>query len=393
MPRFPRIDPSTAALPGSLFSKLGHKLAAWTGELYPLHIGDTWMEPPPGCRMEDLTVAEYPGLHRYTTVHGYRPLLEAITERVGRLQGVPTEPEQVLVTAGATGGLSALIRTLCSPGDEVLLIAPFWPLMRSATLAMGGTPVPVPFFEQAHDPRSAVEAVEAMRTERTVAICWNTPHNPTGRVIPPAWLEALAVWARKHDLWVIADEVYEHYRWGGAHVYGRSLAPERTFSAHSFSKAYGMTGNRCGYLVGPEAVMTAVRRVTTNTVYCAPRASQIAALRALEGPGDRWAAEAAARYAELGSDAAARLGVEPPRGSTFLFLDVASALDERGLDGLLFDLADEGVFVAPGLAFGPYPHHIRVCFTAAEPAIVRRGIDRLARRLAGRDDAPTGEAR
>lgn len=381
MPRFPAIDPSTAAIPGSLFSRLGHKLAAWTGELYPLHIGDTWMEPPAGCRMEDLTVAEHPGLHRYTTVHGYRPLLEAITERVSQGQGVATSPSEVLVTAGATGGLSGLIRTLCSPGDEVLLIAPFWPLMRSATLAMGGRPVPVPLFETAHDPASAVAAVDACRTERTVAIYWNTPHNPTGRVIPPAWLEALVVWARKHDVWVIADEVYEHYRWAGEHVYGRALAPERTFSAHSFSKAYGMTGNRCGYLVGPEAVMSAVRRVTTNTVYCAPRASQLAALRALAGPGDAWAATAAERYAELGRFTAERLKVDPPMGSTFLFVDVADALDERGLDGLLFDLADEGVFVAPGPAFGPFPHHIRVCFTAAEPGIVRRGVERLARRL------------
>ncbi len=381
MPRYPALDPDVTAIPGSLFSKLGHKLAAWTGELYPLHIGDTWMEPPEGCRMEDLTVAEYPGLHRYTTVHGHRPLLDAITDRISTVQGVPTSPADVLVTAGATGGLSALLRTLCSPGDEVLLLAPFWPLMRSATLAMGGRPVPVPFFETARDAASAIAAVDAHRTERTVAVYWNTPHNPTGRVIPPEWLEALTVWARKHDLWVIADEVYEHYRWSGDHVYGRALAPERTFSAHSFSKAYGMTGNRCGYVVGPAPVMSAVRRVTTNTFYCAPRASQIAALRALAGPGDTWAAEAATRYEALGRAAAERLKVAPPMGSTFLFVDVADVLDARGLDGLLFDLADEGVFVAPGPAFGPYPHHIRVCFTAAEPAIVQRGVDRLATRL------------
>lgn len=381
MPRYPAIDADVAAIPGSLFSKLGHKLAAWTGELYPLHIGDTWMEPPTGCRMQDLTVEDYPGLHRYTTVHGHRPLLDAIADRVTARQGVATAPADVLVTAGATGGLSALLRTLCSPGDEVLLIAPFWPLVRSATLAMGGRPVPVPFFEHAHDPASAVAALDAHRTERTVAIYWNSPHNPTGRVIPQEWLEAMAVWARKHDLWIIADEVYEHYHWAGAHVFGRRFAPERTFSAHSFSKAYGMTGNRCGYLVGPEAVMGAVRRVTTNTVYCAPRAAQIAALRALDGPGDRWAAAAAERYEALGRAAAKRLAVDPPMGSTFLFVDVADVLDDRGLDGLLFDLADEGVFVAPGLAFGPYPHHIRVCFTAAEPEIVERGVERLARRL------------
>ncbi|MCB9529914.1 MAG: pyridoxal phosphate-dependent aminotransferase [bacterium] len=381
MPRYPHVDPDVAAIPGSLFSTLGHKLAAWKGELYPLHIGDTWMEPPAGCRMEDLTVAEYPGLHRYTTVHGLAPLLDAIAERATRLQGVPTAPDDVLVTAGATGALSAIIRTLCSPGDELLVVAPFWPLIRSAALAMGATPVAVPLFETAHDPASAIAALEAARTPRTVAVYYNTPHNPTGRVIPPEWLAAIAVWARKQDLWVLADEVYEHYVYRGEHAYGRSLAPERTFSAHSFSKAYGMTGNRCGYLLGPPAALRAARNISTNTWYCAPRASQVAALRALAGPGDAWAAEAAALYAELGRDAADALGVARPEGSTFLFVDVAHCLDERGLEGFLFDCADEGLFVAPGAAFGPYPTHVRICFTAAEPAVIRRGVERFARRI------------
>lgn len=381
MPRYPHTDPAIAAIPGSLFSTLGHKLAAWKGELYPFHIGDTWMEPPAGCRMEDLTVAEYPGLHRYTTVHGFAPLLDAIAERASRLQRVPTAPDDVLVTAGATGALSAIIRTLCSPGDELLVVAPYWPLIRSATLAMGATPVAVPFFETAHDPASAIAALEQHRTDRTVAVYYNTPHNPTGRVIPPDWLEAISVWARKHDLWILADEVYEHYVYRGEHTFGRSLAPERTFSAHSFSKAYGMTGNRCGYLLGPPEVLRAARNVTTNTWYCAPRPAQIAALRALAGPGDAWAAAAAAIYAELGQHAASALGVEAPEGSTFLFVDVAQHLDDRGLDGFLFDCADEGIFVAPGSAFGPYPTHIRLCYTAADPTLIRRGIERLARRL------------
>lgn len=381
MPRHPDIDPRIAATPGSVFSKLGHKLATYPGEIYPLHIGDTWMEPPEGCRLQDITVEEYPGMHRYSTVHGLPMLHDAICERASRTQGVPTAPEQVLVTAGATGGLSALVNTLCEPGEEILLLAPFWPLMRSATLAMGGTPVAVPFFDRVHDVQSAIAAVEAHLSPRTVAIYWNTPNNPTGRLLPRAWLEALVEWARRHGLWIISDEVYENYAWGGEHVYTRSLAPERTISAHSCSKAYGMAGNRCGYLLGPKALLRGVRRVTTNTFYCAPRGAQIAAARALAGPGDVWAAAAAKRYEELGRFTAAQLGVEPPQGSTFVFLDVSEHLDDRGIDGLLFDCADDGVFVAPGTNFGGYDTHIRVCFTSAAPDIVRRGVRALARRL------------
>ncbi len=381
MPRYPDVDPAVAAIPGSLFSKLGHKLAAHTGELYPFHIGDTWMEPPAGCRMEDLTVAEYPGLHRYTTVHGHRPLLDAIAERATRLQGVPTTPDDVLVTAGATGALSALIRTLASPGDELLIVSPHWPLIRSAALANNATPTLLPLFDLAHDPASVAAAVSAAIGPRTVGVYYNTPHNPTGRIIPADWLEAIAAVARKHDLWVLADEVYEHYCYRGDHAYGRPFAPERTFSAHSFSKAYGMTGNRCGYLLGPPDVLRAVRGVTTNTWYCAPRPAQIAALRALAGPGDAWAAAAAKEYEALGRHAAAALGVDPPEGSTFLFIDVAEQLEDGDLDRFLFDCADEGLFLAPGAAFGDYPTHVRLCFTAAPPEIIHRGVARLARRL------------
>jgi N-succinyldiaminopimelate aminotransferase len=271
---------------------------------------------------------------------------------------------------------------LVSPGDEVLLIAPYWPLMSNAVRAMGGKPVPVPFIDVASDPASAVATVEAHRTARTVAIYWNTPNNPTGRVIPSAWLGALAHWARDHDLWIVADEVYEHYTYTDtAHQYSRPLAPDRTIAAHSFSKAYGMAGNRCGYLTGPEKVMDAVHKVTRCTFYCVPTAAQLAAAHALAGPGDRWAAEAAAQYAKSGRAAAKRLGVPAPQGSTFLFFDIADHLDTRGLPGFLEDCANDGLLVAPGSSFGPYPTHIRVCFTAVAPAVTARGIEVLASHL------------
>jgi N-succinyldiaminopimelate aminotransferase len=328
--------------------------------------------------MEDLRVAEHPGMHRYAPPQGLPGLLDALVERTRATTGVPVERENLLVAAGATGALGAVAGAILAPGDEVLILAPHWPLISGIVRSFHGVPVRVPFLGRVDSAETAVAAVRERRTAKTVALYWNTPNNPSGRVIPRPWLEALVLWARSEDLWLIADEVYEDYVYSGEHIYGLPLAPERTFAAHSFSKAYGMAGNRCGHVVGPREVMAELRKVSTHSFYSTPTASQLAGQAVLAGPGKEWIARARESYRSVGQRAAARLGVPPPEGSTFLFLDVADRLDERGLDGLLEDCVDRGLFVAPGPSFGPYPTHIRLCFTAAPPEVVERGVEALA---------------
>ena len=172
--------------------------------------------------------------------------------------------------------------------------------------------------------------------------------------------------------------MYEEYVYGGDHNYTRPLAPERTFSAHSFSKSFGMAGNRCRYVVGPRDVMPELRKVSTHTFYSTPTASQLAAIRTLEGHADAWLDNARRQYAQLGRDAARALGMPTPQGSAFLFLDVSDHFDQRGLQGFLEDCVERGLFLAPGPSFGPYPGHVRLCFTAAEPEVTRRGLEVLA---------------
>lgn len=378
MPRHPRFSPSVQDISGAVYSALAHRLASHRGEVYPLHVGDTWMEPPEGCRMEDLRVAEYPGMHRYAAPQGMPALLDAIVERVRERTGVPTERDNVLVATGATGALGAVAGAILSPGDEVLLLAPHWPLITGIVQSFHGVPVDVPFFGAADSPETAVDLVRERLTERTVALYLNTPSNPAGRLIPRPWIEALVEWAAGEDLWVIADEVYEDYVYAGEHTYTRPLAPERTFAAHSFSKAYGMAGNRCGYVVGPVEAVRELRKIGMHSFYSTPTAAQIAAVRVLQGPGDAWIARAREQYRATGERAAARLGLPAPEGSTFLFFDVAPFLDETGLGGFLERCVDRGLFLAPGSSFGPYPTHVRLCFTAAPPDVIDRGVEALA---------------
>ena len=382
MPRAPRIARHLRAIPASVYSSLADRLARHPGETYPLHIGDTWMEPPPGTRMEDLRVADHPGMHRYASVHGLPGLLDAIVEREREQTGLALEREHVLVTAGATGGLGAVAGAILEPGDEVLILAPFWPLIAGIVHSFHGRPVAVPVLAgEVASASDAVAAAEARRGGRTVALYLSTPNNPTGRLLPRAWVEALVEWARAHDLWVITDEAYEAFVYRGEHTRALPLAPERTFLAQTFSKCYGVAGNRCGYVVGPREVMGELRKVSTHTFYSTPTAAQLSAIAALRGPGDAWAAAARAQYAETGRRASERLGVPAPEGSTFLFVDVASRLDARGLEGLLSACVERGLLVAPGPSFGPYPTHVRLCYTAVEPERALRGVAILAELL------------
>ena len=231
----------------------------------------------------------------------------------------------------------------------------------------------------------AVAALERHRTERTAAVYWNTPNNPTGRVIPADWLAAMVEWARRKKLWIVADEVYEEYLFDGgaaAHTPTRPLAPERTFSCHSFSKAYGMAGNRAGYVVGPAETMPVLRKIGTHTVFSTPTASQIAAQRVLTGPGDAWVATARTLYSELGAWAADRLGVRRPDGSTFLFLDLDPHLDATRASGLSRRCRRAGCLARPGAEFRPLP--------PPRPPLLHRHLSRgdaTRRRSAG---APPG---
>ena len=384
MPRPPHFNPSVTAMPGAVYSPFAHRLADHPGPVYPLHVGDTWLEPGEGMRMQDIASADHPGLHQYCDTQGLPDLIDALVERTRQRSGLPWERESVLVTAGATAGLGCAVGALAAPGDEVLILAPFWPLIRGIVQAAGATPVEVPFYDRVNSAAEAVAAVRDRATEGTVALYISTPSNPTGRVLPETWLEALTELARDRGWWILADEVYEDFVYHGEHVPLAPLAPERTVTAYSFSKAYGMAGNRVGYLVGPAKIIEQAQKLGTHSFYNAPVPSQVAALRALEG-GGAWQRVARDQYRTVGEAAGALLGLPAPEGSTFLFVNVADALDRRGLPGLLEDCFEEGVLVAPGSSSGrDYAEWVRVCYTGMPPEPVLEGVGKLAKRLARR---------
>lgn len=386
MPRFPNVAASSDGLTDRVFSRLAARAKERGGRVYPLHVGDTWLEPMDAARAEAQRTESFPRLHNYAPVQGEPALLDAILRHVDRRAGVRLDRELVQVMSGATAALSVVADALIEPGEEVLIPAPFWPLIRGTMRRRGGVPVEVPFFDRLGDPDFDPErALEARVTARTVAIYVNTPHNPTGAVLPERALAAIARVAARHDLWILSDEVYEDLYFTSAPPEPAWARPDfrgRAIVVHSLSKAYGLAGARVGFTHGPADAMSAIRGVQTFSTYCAPRPMQLGAARALD-EGGPWLAEARRLYRDAAERTAEAFGVAAPAGGTFLFADVRPYRRE-GEDtmGFLERCLDEGVLLTPGSASGTdYEGWARVCFTSVPPDDLRDALARVRRVL------------
>jgi N-succinyldiaminopimelate aminotransferase len=400
--RHPSLSNAAESLPLSIFASLYQRLARYQGHVVPFHIGDTHLAPPQGARLAALGFTDLhdPELYAYAPPSGHPRLIERVVEKIRNRNGMPVTPDGVQVTCGATHALSCAVRALLDPGEEILLLAPHWPLIRGIAIAHGVRPVEVPFShrllrEPGLDPAALIEPY---LTPRTGAIYLCTPNNPDGMVFTPEMLATISHVAAKHDLWVLSDEVYEDYVYDGTH---RSIGAlpgmhERTITVYSFSKSHAMAGLRIGYCVGSRAAIAAVRKMANHSVYNVPQALQRAALAALEG-GELFLADARVAYRKARDYAAASVAAPTmvPQGSTYLFLDLnqwsapcpgeaaRDCSDAAGCWRVLERLADEGVLLAPGAAFGArYAGWARLCYTSVDFERLGEGIARLNRVLA-----------
>jgi aspartate/methionine/tyrosine aminotransferase len=383
MPRHPDISSAAAAMPSSIFARLVEKLAGHRGEIFPFHLGDTYLGPPDGAHLID-----EPESYTYHPPAGHPALIEAVAEKLSRQNGLAAGPANVQITCGATQALGAAMRTVADPGDEVILLAPYWPLIRGQVIAVGARPVEVPFTSRLYDdPGLDVRAlVREYVSPRTAAIYVTTPNNPDGKVVPKAALAAVADVASEAGLWILSDEVYEDYVFEGAHASIGAMLPERTLTAFSFSKSYAQAGLRVGYLHGPETVIATVRKLVNHAVYSVPRATQRAALAALRsGAGYLAATREEIRGArDVAFEALARLGIAPhrPEGASYVFVDL-SRFGDHSL-GVLERLAEVGVLLAPGDAFGrSFAPWARFCYTAVPRGRLIAGLARLSDMLVG----------
>jgi N-succinyldiaminopimelate aminotransferase len=395
MPRYPGISSAHQGLSARVYTSLLTLAEAHASEVFALNVGDTSRPPAFSCGQStpDPTQpsasgsAKNPRLYNYAAVQGDPLLLDAIVADLER-RGRPVTRERIQVTAGATSGLDLVFRSLLAPGDEVIVLAPFWPLVRGIVSAAGGVPVELPFFTELRKPgfdlRSALASVV---TPRTVALYVNHPHNPSGVVLRPDEQESIATFVAERELWLVSDEAYEHLYFSAqapAALWMRPAVRERAVVAHTFSKSYGVAGARVGFVHGPEPFMEALMALQTYATYCAARPMQVLLAELLESASaTRWLAEARAAYAQAGAATAAALNIPPPESGTFVLFDTRPFLraGETSSD-LLARCAKRGVVLTPGAATGAaYADHARLCFTAVEPPVLTRALELLRSEL------------
>jgi aspartate aminotransferase len=329
--------------------------------------------------------------HRYTPAGGLPELKAAVAAKTKRDSGYDVSAAQVLITNGGKQAVYEAFATLLDPGDEVLLPAPYWTTYPEAIRLAGGVPVEVQTDESTGF-RVQVEQLEAARTGRTKVLLWCSPSNPTGAVATPQEVEAVGRWALEHDLWVVADEIYEHLVYGDTeHVSMPVAVPEladHTIVVNGVAKTYAMTGWRVGWLIAAPDIVKAATNLQSHATSNVANVSQMAALEAVSGDLSA-VADMRAAFDRRRQTMVRMLNEVPgmtcpePTGAFYVYPSVKGLLGKtiRGktpatsaeLAELLLDEA--GVAVVPGEAFGT-PGYFRLSYALGDDDLVK-GVTRI----------------
>jgi aminotransferase len=321
--------------------------------------------------------------HHYTGPTGIPELRDAIAADLTSQYGLDYGSDEIVVTAGAQEAIMLTMLGLCSPGDEVLITSPRFTTYDTAVHLCGGTPVPVPTFER-DDFALDVAEIEKRITPRTKMFVLVSPNNPTGAVTPPAAIRAIADLAIRHDLIIVADEIYGRMIYTPNEHLSIATLPgmrERTITLNGFSKTYAMTGWRIGYLAAPADLVEALTEPRHTLSINSCTISQHAALAALTGPQDPIDAMMET-YGERRSwlmPALTEAGFTygHPGGAFYIYTNVSSS----GLtapDFCLRLLQEAGVMVFPGTMFGDdSTDYIRISYLQPLP-MIQEAVERIA---------------
>lgn len=339
-----------------------------------------------------LEACENPASHKYTPAGGLPALKEALVIKTERDSKWRPDPSQILITNGGKHAVYNSCAVLLNPGDEVILPAPYWTTYPESIALAGGKTVPV-MTDISNEFRVTVEQLEAVKTNRTKALMFVSPSNPTGAVYPREEMEAIGKWCLENNVWVIADEIYEHLTYDGhEHHSIRSLIPELADTClivNGVAKTYAMTGWRVGWMLGPEDAIKAATNLQSHATSNVANVSQQAALAAVAGDLSavqemRSAFDRRRQTMTQMLKQIEGIKVIPPQGAFYAYPDLTAFLgkDINGevaqttseLAGIILDQAQ--VAIVPGEAFGT-PGYARLSFALGDEDL-KEGIERIA---------------
>lgn len=361
-----RTAPRIVAEDGSFRTRM-LKIAAGLDDVIAMGRGDPDFHTP-GHVVEAAKAALDNNQHHYTGPTGIPELRQAIADNLRADYGLDYHPDEVIVTAGVQESIMLSMLGLVSPGDEVLITSPRFTTYDTAVHLCGGTPIPVPTYQK-DDFALDVAEIEKRITDKTRMFVLVSPNNPTGAVTPPDVIRKIAELAIKHDILIIADEIYAKLIYPGHEHLSLATLPgmkERTITLNGFSKTYAMTGWRVGYMAAPldfvEKLTEPRHTLSINTC----TVSQFAALAALTGPQDEMEATFKA-YAErraylMEALTEAGLSFGAPGGAFYIYTNI-SATGMKAAPFCEALLRETGVMVFPGDMFGePDSDFIRISY-------------------------------
>jgi len=312
--------------------------------------------PMPEPMKEAACAAIHGDVNQYAVTWGSAPLRLAIAEKYRRWYGMPVDQDaEVTVTCGATEAMASVFMALIDPGDEVIVLEPFYENYGPDAILAGASPVFVPLDW----PNWTLDGDRLKKafSNKTKAIILNTPHNPTGRVFTRDEMQLIADLCQKHDTWVITDEPYEHIRFKGDHIVMATLPGmrERTITISSLSKTFTCTGWRLGYAIAPPRQTGAIRKVHDFLTVGAPAPLQASGAIGFAFDADYFnhlAADYKARY-NLLAPVLRDVGFQfaEPEGAYFLFCDFSKISKKPDVEFAKWLVTDVGVATVPGSSF------------------------------------------
>jgi aspartate aminotransferase/aminotransferase len=342
-------------------------LAAKLKDPINLSIGQPDFDVPDVAKRAAMDAIEA-GRNKYTQTQGSADLRAAVIDACRREFGWDDD-RGYLITSGTSGGLVLAILTLVNPGDEVVFVDPFFVMYSHLVHLAGGVPVPVDTYP---DFRPAPDRIAEAITDKTRLLIINSPTNPTGTVYTQQELRDIAEIARRRDLLVISDEIYDRFCYDGPFV-SMAAAYENTLLLRGFSKTYAMTGWRVGWCAGPKPVVEKMTMLQQYSFVCAPAPAQAGALAALDADMSPQIAEYKRKRDLVCEMLGEAFGLVKPEGAFYAFVPApggdATAFVKRAIES--------NVLVIPGNVFSTKNTHFRLAYTVNEQRLTE-GLSVLA---------------
>ncbi len=309
------------------------------------------------------------GYNRYTQTQGIAPLRDRLRKdmstEIGRDVG------EVLITSGVSGGLMLAMMAIVDPGDEVIFLDPYFVMYKHLLTVTGGKPVIVDSYP---DFRFHADRVEAAVTPKTKMLLLNSPSNPTGVVMSEAEVKAAVEVARKHDLLILSDEIYEPFLYDGGTGKIALSSPaklyEKTLILRGFSKSHAMTGWRLGYAAGPAEIIAQMTKLQQYTFVCAPSPLQYAAVAALDVPMESAVAAYRAKRDIVFEGLGKKFELVKPEGAFYIF---PKAPNGESATAFVARAIENNVLIIPGNVFSERDTHFRISYATTDDKL-REGV-------------------